>query len=269
MWKLLLFVPIAYLAICIALFIAQGRLLFPAGMVAGAGPLPAYAERLLVDSGGERLHGVHIRPRSPAAERLAILGFGGNAWNAEAMALYLHQLFPDADVVAFHYRGYRPSTGKPSAAALLGDAPLLHDHVVERLNPDRIVAVGFSVGSGVAAHLASRRPLAGAILVTPFDSLKAVAAGHYPWLPVSLLFRNEMAAAQDLRAAPAIPVAIISAERDTIIAPARAKALAAAAPNLVFERTIKGAGHNDLYDRPNFRAAMTSALKAFSAGPRT
>jgi hypothetical protein len=29
------------------------------------------------------------------------------------MALYLHERVPDCDVVAFHYRGYRPSTGRP------------------------------------------------------------------------------------------------------------------------------------------------------------
>ena len=35
------------------------------------------------------------------------------------MALYLHERVPECDVVAFHYRGYRPSTGQPSAEALL------------------------------------------------------------------------------------------------------------------------------------------------------
>ena len=45
--------------------------------------------------------------------RLLILGFGGNAWNGQDVASYLHQVFPEADVMAFHYRGYRPSTGRP------------------------------------------------------------------------------------------------------------------------------------------------------------
>ena len=66
--------------------------------------------------------------RRPAAKpRTLILGFGGNAWNGSDVAAYLHQIFPQADVIAFHYRGYRPSTGSPSAEALLADAPLVHD----------------------------------------------------------------------------------------------------------------------------------------------
>jgi pimeloyl-ACP methyl ester carboxylesterase len=267
MWKVLLLLPIGYLAICIALFLAQGKLLFPAGMVSGAGPLPPSARRLTLENEGEQLQGVHIPPRAPDGERLTVLGFGGNAWNAEAAALYLHELHPQADIVAFHYRGYRPSTGSPSAAALLSDAPAIHDHVAATLMPRRIVAVGFSIGSGVAAHLASRRPIAGAILVTPFDSLKTVARRHYPWLPIGLLFRHEMAAAKDLRNVQ-VPVAIIAAGRDRIIPPARATALAGAVPNLVLDRTLASAGHNDIYERPDFRAAMTEALERVLKAPQ-
>jgi uncharacterized protein len=51
-----------------------------------------------------------------------LLGFGRNAWNAKATALTLHRLFPDRDAVAFHYRGYAPSNGRPSAEALMSDS---------------------------------------------------------------------------------------------------------------------------------------------------
>jgi uncharacterized protein len=66
---------------------------------------------------------------------------------------------------------------------LLQDALAIHDHLVATRAPDRIVAVGLSLGAGPAAHLAHERPIAGLILVTPFDSLKALAREHYPWRP--------------------------------------------------------------------------------------
>ncbi len=230
MWalKLLAFGAIAYILVLALIFFAQTALLFPTRMVGASGPLPRGAERLVVeDRGGGRLHGVHIPPdRSGPGERLVILGFGGNAWNADAVAGYLHDLYPQADVVAFHYRGYRPSSGRPTAAALLADAPLLYDHIAERLGTRRIVAVGFSIGTGVAAHLASRRNLAGLILVTPFDSLERIAA-----------------------------------ERDTLIPPRHPQALGRAVPNPAMERTIPGAGHNDIYQHPLFRRAMLDALE--------
>ena len=87
------------------------------------------------------------RRGSSSTPRTLILGFAGNAWNSEDAATYLHDLYPDADVVAFHYRGYRPSTGSPSAEALIEDAPLVYDFAVARLPPERTVAVGFSIGT--------------------------------------------------------------------------------------------------------------------------
>ena len=260
MWKLLLIPVFLYAALLILIFAFQARLLFPAGAVGGAGPLPAGAERLSLDTAdGNRLHGVHVGP-SAAASGTLILGFGGNGWNAETAAAYLHGLFPEADVVAFHYRGYRPSTGTPSARALLADAPLVHDLAVARLRPERTVAVGLSVGSGVAAGLAARRPLDGLILVTPFDSLRKVAAGQFPWLPVRWLFRHEMKPAEWLSSLP-VPTAIVAAERDTLIRPPRTAGLRRSVGRLVFDRTIRGAGHNDIYDHPEFRDAMREALR--------
>lgn len=259
MWKLLLVPVLLYAAILVLAFVFQARLLFPAGAVGGAGPLPPGAERLSFDAAdGSRLHGVHIKPAG-IPSRTLILGFGGNAWNAEAAAAYLHGLSPDADVVAFHYRGYRPSTGSPGAAALLEDAPLAYDVAVRRIRPARTVAVGFSIGSGVAASLAPRRPIDGLILVTPFDSMKKVATGHYPWLPVRWMFRHEMKSAEWLRGS-AVPVALIAGDRDTLIRAPRTEGLRRAAGRLVYDRTIAGAGHNDIYDRPDFRAAMREAL---------
>jgi pimeloyl-ACP methyl ester carboxylesterase len=142
---------------------------------------------------------------------------------------------------------------------MLADSLLVHDAVARRFPGRRIVAVGFSVGTGVAAYLASRRALAGLILVTPFDSLRAVAAGHYPWVPVALLFRHEMDAAGSLERV-GMPVAIIAAGSDTLVPPARTEALRRRVPNLVFDLTIPGAGHNDIYQHARFAPAMRDAL---------
>lgn len=264
MWffKLILILMSAYCAVIAVMYLAQTRMLFPTGMVTADRLLmPESVTALEVETpDGDRLRGMHVAPAQPSSgERTVILGFGGNAWNAENHAAYLHGLFPEAEVVAFHYRGYRPSSGRPSAAALLADAPLVHDHVVERLEAERIVTVGFSIGSGVAAHLASRRPLTGLILVSPFDSLEALARGHYPWAPVGWLLRHRMSPADDLRGLTT-PIALIAAERDTIIPPPRTEALRQVVPAPVLDRVIAGAGHNDLYGQPDFRAAMTEAL---------
>ena len=261
---LLILLPIMlYAAICAAVYFFQGALIFPVGQVPAAGPPPLGAARVeLRAASGERLVGLHIPPGAGEGEMglpPVIVGFGGNAWNADDMAAILHDLYPVADVVAFQYRGYPPSEGSPGAAALREDAVAIFDWAARRFPQRRIIAIGFSIGSGVAASLAAQRPLAGAILVTPFDSLAAAAADHYPWLPVRLLFRHEMPAAEDLRGSR-VPVAILAGGSDTLILPARTEALRRAVPNLAFSRTIDGAGHNDIYRREDFRSAMREAL---------
>lgn len=242
------------------MFEFQSQLIFPTHAVAPAGPWPAGAERLsIVLPEEQELVGIHIPPDEPAKDRTLILGFGGNAWNAQDVAEYLHELFPDEQVVAFHYRGYAPSRGSPSAEALIADAPKIYDFAVERLTPERVVAVGFSIGSGIAAQLAAIRSFDGLILVTPFDSLKAVAESMYPWLPIGVFFEHEIDSASALDDVD-VPVAIIAAERDEIVPAARTDALRPHVRALVFDRTIAGAGHNDIYARSDFHEAMRDAF---------
>ena len=244
----------------IATFEFQSHLVFPVHAVPRAGPLPRGAERLSVRTpDGHSLVGIRIPPNEPDSGRTLILGFGGNAWNGQDVAEYLHELFPDHEVVTFHYRGYQPSTGSPSAQALIADAPLVYDAAVDRTKPTRVIAIGFSIGTGIAAQLSASRKLDGLILVTPFDSLKAVAQSMYPWIPIGPLFAHEIDAAGPLRKSH-VPVAIIGAERDQIVPRERTAALRRVVPDLVYDRTIARAGHNDIYTRSDFQEAMREAL---------
>ncbi len=264
MWalKLLIVLVAVYAAVALIAFAAQTWLLFPTSLAGGPAALPRGAQRIAHDTpDGERLQGVSILPAAGSGEeRTVVLGFGGNAWNAETIATHLQELYPEAEVVAFHYRGYRPSTGRPSAAALLEDGPLVYDFVSKGRDPAKIVAVGFSVGSGVAVHLAHERPLDGLILVTPFDTLEQLVREHYGWLPVGLFLRHHMYPLHELRGVAA-PVALISAERDTIIPEQRTAPLREAARTLIMDQTIPGAGHNDIYSHPEFAKAMRQAMK--------
>jgi pimeloyl-ACP methyl ester carboxylesterase len=102
------------------------------------------------------------------------------------------------------------------------------------------------------------------ILVTPFDSLKAVAQGMYPWLPIGAFFQHEIDAAGAIERSK-VPVALVAGERDDLIPPARTAALRQRVPNLAFDATIRGAGHNDIYARSDFQAAMREALDAVAS----
>ncbi|MCC5972199.1 MAG: hypothetical protein JJU15_19860 [Pararhodobacter sp.] len=256
--KILSVLVALYAVAVIVMALAQGALLFPRWAMGGSPPLPSSAVELRLERPGGVVLAGHLLPGTREDAPL-LLGFGGNAWDGAAMVLFLRQVFPEHDVAAFHYRGYAPSTGRPSARALLEDSVAVHDHLAEGR---AVVAVGFSVGAGPAAHLAQARALQGVLLVTAFDSLEGLARGHYPWAPVRWLLRHRMEPAADL-AASGVPVALISAERDTIIPRARTQALrealAGTAPGIVFDRVVAG-GHNDIYARSELADAMRAAL---------
>lgn len=266
MLKLLLIALCIYGAVLVAAMLLQDRLLFPTSAVAKPGRLPPGTAQLSLDTAdGNRLAGVHIPAARLTSDRLLVVAFGGNAWNAEDAANLLHHLWPDAGVVAFHYRGYAPSTGRPSASALLDDAPLILAAARRQVPQGRTIAVGLSIGSGIAAKLVGDKLVDGAILVTPFDRLQEVASGHFPWLPVRWIFRNDINSAALLQDATA-PVALISAERDAVISPERTAALRPAIPNLVYDHVVPGAGHNDIYNRSDFQESMDRALDAVRLG---
>jgi pimeloyl-ACP methyl ester carboxylesterase len=128
---------------------------------------------------------------------------------------------------------------------------------------ERIVLVGFSIGSAVAAYLAQHRPVAGLILVTPFDSLETLARDLYWWAPVGPLLRHRMPTIEFVRAST-VPTALILAARDAVVPARRSAPLRPAIKNLVFERSVD-AGHNDIYDHPAFAAAMREALAKIEA----
>jgi dipeptidyl aminopeptidase/acylaminoacyl peptidase len=168
-----------------AVWFAQDRLIFFPQPVVATGHLPADAAPLeVVATDGVRLRGwMRVANATPAP---AVLYFGGNA--EEVSGTLADPRWPrDWTIVAVNYRGYGTSEGAPGEPALVGDALVIYDAVAALPGVDarRIVASGRSLGTGVAAKLAAARPLAGAILASPYDSLVELGRAHYPWLPVS------------------------------------------------------------------------------------
>ena len=199
------------------------------------------------------------------SEEVLLLGFGGNVWNVESMALSLHRQFPTMHVAGFHYRGYRPSGGRPSAKGVLADALEIFDMLQAQLPAKRTIAIGFSIGTPVAAYLARHRALDGLILVTPFDSLVELARDHFRWLPVRALLRHRMSTL-DFITDVSTPTAIIVAGHDSVVPASRTEPLRRVIPNLVFDRVVPEAEHNDLYELPAFWDALGDAVQAVLRG---
>jgi uncharacterized protein len=180
----------------------------------------------------------------------AVVYFGGNAedvsWSVDTLA----QAFPDRALYLPHYRGFGGSSGTPSEAALLSDALAIVDHV-RRTHPD-IVIVGRSLGSAVAIAVAAQRPASRLVLVTPFDSIVAVARAYYWYVPVRWLLRDRY---ESVQWAPrvTVPTLIVAAAEDEQIPPRHAtELLRHFRPGVATMEVIAGVGHNTIDGHPDY-----------------
>jgi pimeloyl-ACP methyl ester carboxylesterase len=127
-----------------------------------------------------------------------------------------------------------------------------------------VLLAGFSIGSGVAARLARERRVDGVLLVTPFDSLEALAAERYPWMPVRLLLRHRFRS--DLHLAGLdVPTAVIAASDDRVVPRARTEALLRVLARPVLAETVPGSTHGGIYGLPAMDAALRRAVDALLA----
>ena len=236
--------------LCLVAWAAQRSMIYLPPRGAGAGP--GEIEKLTVP--GARL-AVSVRPR-PGPR--ALVYFGGNA---EAVAFALPELaeaFPEHSLYLLHYRGYGASSGSPSEAVLYADALALFDRVSGQHH--EVVVVGRSLGSAVAVRLASLRPVASLVLVTPFDSLMRVAERHYRLLPVRWLLKDRFEAWRDAPRVSA-PTLLIVAERDEIAPRAHAEALLGQfQPGIARLEVVPGAGHNSISAHRRYWELLRKAI---------
>ncbi|MEX0707772.1 MAG: alpha/beta fold hydrolase [Woeseia sp.] len=174
----------------------------------------------------------------------AVIYFGGNAEDVGFNIPSFTRDIPDATHYFVNYRGYGGSTGSPEEAANYRDAAYVFDYVSER--HEQVSVIGRSLGSGIAVWLAAERPVARLVLITPFDSIEAVARNAYPWVPVSLLLKDKYRAVDRVPEVDA-PVLILVAEADSIIPQERSVALARAFDeSQACLQVIRNAGHNTI-----------------------
>jgi pimeloyl-ACP methyl ester carboxylesterase len=245
-------------------YIGQSRLIFfPQPLSVAPPPSDRVEEIRHTSADGTRLHGWLVKAQASRAPLL--IYYGGNAEEVSWMLVASTQ-FSGWSLLLMNYRGYGLSEGRPGEAALLSDALELYDAAAARpdVDPGRIALMGRSLGSGVAVHVAARRPVRGLVLVSPYDSLAALARRHYPFLPAAALLRHRF---DSLSLAPRIgaPLMCVVASRDSIIPVEHSRRLfqAWAGPRRWHE--IAGAGHNDLSERPEYWETIARFLQDLAA----
>ena len=218
------------------------------------------AQRVEIKAGDQALEGWWIE-NSAATTPAVILYFGGNAEDVLYTASEASNINARALLVV-NYPGYGGSAGQPGQKALYESGLAIYDYAIKRGVPaEHIVVMGRSLGSGVASMLAGARQVGAAVLVTPYDTLTAVAAGHYPFLPVRLLLRHPFPSADWAKRTHA-PALFLAAEHDNVVPAARAQRLFEvwAGPKQI--HVLAQTGHNDIELHPDYYRLINEFLAA-------
>jgi fermentation-respiration switch protein FrsA (DUF1100 family) len=184
-----------------------------------------------------------------ADDEPVLLYFCGNAGNladrAESLTEFARQ---ECSIVAFNYRGTGESGGRPSEKGVYRDAAAVYDYMTDvlRVEPERIVFWGHSIGGAVATHLATRRGCAGLVLESTFRSAKVMAGRMMPLLPLRWFLSYRLDNEGNI---PKIecPILFIHGTLDPVVPPEDSRRLYALAQAPADIWIIEGAGHNDNY----------------------
>jgi uncharacterized protein len=195
------------------------------------------------------LHGWRFDPASK--KHPVLLVCHGNAGNISHRLEWLVPMLKLGwGAVLFDYRGYGLSGGKPSEQGLYRDCEAMYDYLTDELKiePERIVLFGRSLGGAPATWLAARKPVARLVLEGTFSSAAAMSRRLFGFLPLHYAGRYRWPVAQYLRLVRS-PVLIFHGTHDSVVPFELGKKLAAAAgegQDVAFRR-VEGGDHLNLH----------------------
>jgi fermentation-respiration switch protein FrsA (DUF1100 family) len=239
MLSVLGFVALAlYASLALYGCVAADKLIFQPQPASYGAELPGL--RTIAAPDGVQLAVLHLP--NPTA-RHTIFYFHGNAEDLGDVAPILRRLQSAGfGVLAFDYRGYGRSSGRPSEESINTDTRTVLAYAAAQLgvSSQNCVLVGRSVGSGPAVALAAHAPVAGLVLVSPFTSAFRVVT-HVKLIPFDRF--DNLTAIREVHC----PVLIFHGTADQVIPFAHGEKLFAAASEPKRHVWIEHAGHNDIF----------------------
>ncbi|HYT99269.1 MAG TPA: alpha/beta fold hydrolase [Gemmatimonadales bacterium] len=262
---------LAYVALVVLAWLFQERLAFPAPRA----PVPdprrvgvANGEKIeLVTKDGTRLVGWYLAPQTvedgrgrsrtapstafdrPRPPSPALLWFYGNGENIATIWPILREFQPsEAALLVADYPGYGGSDGRASEAGMYAAADAAYAALAARpeVDPRRIFVYGRSLGSAAATYTATRHPVAGLILESPFTNAADMARDAYRILPrfILRLSLDNLGRIKQVRC----PLLLFHGTDDRLVPVRMGMRVAAAAAGPVEVVLIQASGHNETYE---------------------
>jgi pimeloyl-ACP methyl ester carboxylesterase len=144
-------------------------------------PPPGCELLKLQASDGTRIAALFAKDRSSrnlATQSTVLFFYGNGMCMAKSLTIFNRLRDLGFNVLMPDYEGYGMSGGPPTEPGCYDAADAVYDWASKQknVNPNRIIAAGWSLGAAVAIDLASRRPVAGLATFSAFTSMDDMAA---------------------------------------------------------------------------------------------
>jgi len=211
--------------------------------------------------------------RIPVADDLSLHGLLFKADSSKGVVLYFHGntgkldkigkgnylfLQENLDVLYINYRGYGLSEGSiRKEENLLNDAQAVYDYLKNRYEEANIILASISIGSGIAAHLASQNKAKALLLIAPYSSLISLVQEKVPLTPT---FIWKYSLPTDVYLAEVrCPISIFHGKQDERIPFHHAQLLKNKYPAIELI-PFEGYGHTDFMEEAIFQEALHKSL---------
>lgn len=197
-----------------------------------------------------------------------VLYFNGNGGNASVSVNRLLEdpkkleCFEGCHFACVDYPSYGKSEGRISDDMLRTYALEVYDYLINRPEVTEIIVMGYSLGTGVANHLASQRDVTGLILMAPYadgyDLYNNIMNIFYG--PLRLLVTYKMDAVIYAKAVEIKPL-ILASPMDELVPYNSSTRLFQAYPNGCDFVTVDGIGHGDFWDNQTVLNKISEYVK--------
>lgn len=216
-----------------------------------------YEERYFEPVDGVMLHALHFRTENPKG---IVFYYHGNAGSISSWGQWA-SLFQEFgyDVLMYDYRSYGKSTGRISNESQLHqDALLIFEETIPEYTDKEVIFYGRSLGTGIAAKLATIHTPKALILTTPYFNFIHQVKSMYPFVPVRKLLKYTFKTDQWLPLVQC-PVYLIHGTDDELV-PFRASLMLEKLGEHIHLTTIQGGTHGDLPSFPQFKDLLIKVL---------
>jgi len=258
--KALIILAVLYILICGLLFFFQEKLIFFPQKLEKDYRFSfnqGFEELSITTKDNKLLNGILFKTDSSKGLIFYLHGNAGSLSSWGNVAKTYTDL--NYDVFMLDYRGYGKSEGSIDGQdQLFQDIQTVYDELKNRYPEDKIIVLGYSIGTGPAAELASVNNPRLLILQAPYYSLTDVMRHTYPIIPTFIL-KYKLETYSYIKKCK-MPVVIFHGNQDEVIYYGSSLKLKEGFKKQDSLITLIGQGHNGMTENPDYRVEIKKML---------